>query len=202
MHRHHLDNYSQREGRLQRLPAAVKMIFAIGFVVVMVVVRPSVVVYAGAGVVIVALAAISNVPAGFIVKRLLLLEPFVLGVAVMALFRPGGAGAFAAVVARTSLCILMLILLANTTPFSEILAVLRRARVPGLMVTTLALMHRYLFVLREEAIRMHRARTSRTFARRRRGLWRMMATVISELFIRAVERSERIYAAMCARGWE
>jgi energy-coupling factor transporter transmembrane protein EcfT len=28
-----------------------------------------------------------------------------------------------------------------------------------------------------------------------------MATVISQLFIRSSERAERIYAAMCARGW-
>ena len=28
------------------------------------------------------------------------------------------------------------------------------------------------------------------------------ATVIGHLFIRSSERAERIYAAMCARGWQ
>jgi len=94
------------------------------------------------------------------------------------------------------------VLLANTTPFSELLPVLRRVRVPALLVTTLALMHRYLFVLADEAERMRRARAARSFTRGRHFAWRALATVAGRLFIRASERAERIYAAMCARGWQ
>jgi cobalt/nickel transport system permease protein len=75
-------------------------------------------------------------------------------------------------------------------------------RVPGLLITTIALMHRYLFVLADEAERMRRARASRTFARRRRFHWHTLASVAGQLFIRASERAERIYDAMCARGWK
>jgi cobalt/nickel transport system permease protein len=75
-------------------------------------------------------------------------------------------------------------------------------RVPALLVTTLALMHRYLFVLLDESERMRRARSSRTFWRQRRARWRMLGTVVGQLFVRASERAERIYAAMCARGWK
>jgi cobalt/nickel transport system permease protein len=74
--------------------------------------------------------------------------------------------------------------------------------VPGLLVTTLALMHRYLFVLANEMERMRRARLSRTFTRRRRVRWQTLATVVGQLFVRASERAERIYDAMCARGWK
>jgi cobalt/nickel transport system permease protein len=94
-----------------------------------------------------------------------------------------------------------MLLLANTTPFSDLLRVLKRLHVPALLVTTLALMYRYLFVLIDEAQRMKRARTSRTFSSKRSWTWHMSATVISQLFIRASERAERIYDAMCARGW-
>jgi cobalt/nickel transport system permease protein len=68
-------------------------------------------------------------------------------------------------------------------------------------VTTLALLYRYLFVLVDEAERMHRARLARTFDRRRVSVWRMLGTVVGQLFVRSSERAERIYAAMCARGW-
>jgi cobalt/nickel transport system permease protein len=73
--------------------------------------------------------------------------------------------------------------------------------VPGLLVTTLALMHRYLFVLNDEAGRMRRARACRTFERSRRCTWMVSAEVVGRLFVRASERAERIYLAMCARGW-
>jgi len=61
---------------------------------------------------------------------------------------------FLVITVRSSLCILTLILLSNTTPFSDLLDVLKRARVPALMVTTLALMYRYLFVLKDQSARM------------------------------------------------
>ena len=71
-----------------------------------------------------------------------------------------------------------------------------------MLITTIALMHRYLFVLVDESERMRRARASRTFTRGRRFHWHTLATVVGQLFIRASERAERIYDAMCARGWK
>ena len=120
----------------------------------------------------------------------------------MALFQPGGGRVFAELLVRSTLCVGVLVLLAATTPFAEMLGVLRRVRVPGLMVTTLMLMHRYLYVLVEESGRMRTARACRTFGRPGRGqAWRGLAGTLSNLFVRASTRSERIYAAMCSRGW-
>ena len=53
-----------------------------------------------------------------------------------------------------------------------------------------------------EAHRMKRARMSRTFTPQRRRTWQAMASVVGQLFVRASERAERIYGAMCARGWK
>jgi cobalt/nickel transport system permease protein len=94
------------------------------------------------------------------------------------------------------------VLLSSTTRFSAILRVLWGIRVPTLLVTTLALMHRYLFVLVDETGCMVRARRSRTFTHDRASAWRSSASVIAHLFVRSSERAERIYAAMCARGWK
>ncbi len=63
------------------------------------------------------------------------------------------------------------------------------------------LMHRYLFVLGHEAHRMNRARACRTFRNTRRFQWQSLSTVIGQLFIRSADRADRVYAAMCARGW-
>jgi len=94
------------------------------------------------------------------------------------------------------------ILLNSTTRFTDLLQVFRRLRVPALLVATLALMHRYLFVLAAETVRLRRARRSRTYAAGRWAGWQLTATIAAQLFVRTSERAERVYAAMCARGWK
>ncbi len=72
---------------------------------------------------------------------------------------------------------------------------------PRLLVTVLALLYRYLFVILEESGRLARARRCRTFSRGRGAAWGSSAEIIARLFVRTSERAERVYAAMCARGW-
>ena len=109
---------------------------------------------------------------------------------------------FLSAIVKSNLCILTLLLLTWTTPFHELLQQLRRWHFPVIMLTTLALMYRYLPVLGEETRRMSRARASRTFSRRRWSSWSSLAEILGQLFIRTADRAERIYLAMCARGWK
>lgn len=158
--------------------------------------------FVGVAVLLLLVITLSRISPIFLLKRILALSPFVLGVALVNAFQPAARGHWLGVTARSGLCLLTVILVSNTTPFSQVLRVLKRVHVPGLLITTIALMHRYLFVLADEAERMRRARLSRTFTRERRFQWRSLSTVLGQLFVRASERAERIYDAMCARGWK
>ena len=198
-----LDRWSRLDSPIHRLPAGVKLPAALGLVVLVVALpRASWRAFLGIAVLLIGVAVLSRIPIRFIAWRLLTLEPLALGVAGLALFQPDGGRIFATLLAKTTLCLFTMILLSNTTPFSALLAVMRRARIPALLVSTLALMYRYLFVLTDEAQRMRRARMSRTFRPGRWWTWRILATVIGQLFVRSTERAERIYAAMAARGWK
>jgi cobalt/nickel transport system permease protein len=198
-----LDRYSRLHSPVHRLPAAAKLLAALTLVVAVLLTAQSRAIFLAAeAALVLVVAAFTRIPWRFLARRLILLEPFVLGVAVLALFQPGGWRLFAFLVAKCTLCLLVMVLLSNTTPFSELLRVLKAVHMPGLLVTTLSLMYRYLFVLVDETQRMKRARQSRTFTPHRKRAWRTMATVISQLFIRASERAERIYGAMCSRGWK
>lgn len=137
----------------------------------------------------------------FLLKRWLYLSPFVLAAGITQYVQSGNGLAWLGIAIRSGLCVTTVIVLIKTTPFSAILQTLRRARVPGLLVTTMVLMQRYLFVLSDEAMRMRRARASRTFRRGRRIEWHALSSVVGQLFLRASDRAERIYQAMCARGW-
>ncbi|MGA2662765.1 MAG: CbiQ family ECF transporter T component [Verrucomicrobiota bacterium] len=143
----------------------------------------------------------SRMPLRYTLRRLLPAQTFILGIALLSLFSPSARPGFPATVTKSNLCILALLVLGWTTPFPELLQALRRLRLPSVMLTTLALMCRYLPVLAEEARRMERARASRTFSRKRRIAWQNLGAILGRLFVRAVGRAERIYLAMCARGW-
>jgi cobalt/nickel transport system permease protein len=112
------------------------------------------------------------------------------------------------IAAKSWLSIQVALLLAYTTRFSELIEALRGLRVPGLVVETVSFMYRYLAVMGDEAARLNRARQSRSASVEGRSggslRWRAEVTgsMVGSLFIRSYERSERIYAAMLARGFE
>jgi cobalt/nickel transport system permease protein len=157
--------------------------------------------YAGVAAALAAATALARVPLRRFLRRLLAVEPFALGAALLSLLPPGGPAAFAALLVRSTLCLGILVLFSLTTPFTAVLSALRRLRVPALLVTTLALTHRYLFVLLAESSRLRRARRARTLRPGRRFAWRAAASVAGRLFVRCSERAERIFSAMRARGF-
>jgi len=196
-------HHSHRDSLVARLPAGLKLGLALVIIVGTVLAPPQAMGwFLGVALLLLVAVVLSRIPLLFLLKRLAWLSPLVLGVALVNALQPAARGSWLTVAARSAICLLTIMLVSNTTPFSRILRVLKSARVPGLLITTLALMHRYLFVLVEEAERMRRARASRTFTPRRGARWQTLSTVVGQLFVRASERAERIYDAMCARGWK
>ena len=203
MHHDYLDRFSRLDSPVHRVPAWLKLACALSLLLITILIPMSRAALFGVlAALLIVIAVASRLPLLPLAGRLLMLEPFVLGVALLSLFQPGGVAIFLRLVARGSLCLFTVLLLSSTTPFSEILTVFRKMRVPAILITMLALMYRYIFVLVDEAERMSRARASRTFRRDRSHMWRARGDVIGRLFVRSTERAERIYAAMCARGWK
>ena len=88
------------------------------------------------------------------------------------------------------------------------LRALRAVRVPSILVTIVSMTYRYLFVLADEAHRMLRARQSRSASAGGQSggsiAWRGRVTgnMAGSLFVRSLDRSDRIYQAMLARGYD
>jgi cobalt/nickel transport system permease protein len=128
----------------------------------------------------------------------------------MALSREG-LERFLSIAFKSWISIQVAILLATTTPFPEILRAMRALRLPRLFVAIVGLMWRYLFVIVDEVLRLMRARSSRSGHSHQPGLrpggtilWRARVTggMAGSLFLRSIERSDRIYNAMLARGYD
>ena len=184
-----LDRFSRIDSPIHRIRTHVKIVALIVMLLVIAATPLSYpIVFACAGVLLVSVAVLSRVPPTFLLRRMFLLQP-------------GGLAIFTRVLVKSTLCIATALLFSATTPYVDLLQTLRTWKVPSLLITMLALMYRYIFVLFDELGRMQRARTSRTFVHKRILVWQSLATIVAQLFIRSTERAERIYAAMCARGW-
>ena len=127
-----------------------------------------------------------------------------------------GGQRFANLAVKSWLSVQAAIVLASSTPFPDLLLAMRAVRIPRLLVAMFGLMWRYLFVVADEALRLMRARAARSgLARRpphsagrmRPGgslAWRarIAGGMAGSLFLRAVDRSDRIYVAMLSRGYD
>jgi cobalt/nickel transport system permease protein len=158
--------------------------------------------YSVIAIILIIISLVSRIPLRTLSKRLLIVEPFIIGLALFALLQKKGLLMFVTILTKSTICLFCMILLNSTTRFSDLLRVLQHCHVPSVFITILMLMYRYLFVLFDEMSRMSRARQSRTFTKRRAKVWQMVATTAGHLFVRASKKAERIYMAMCARGWQ
>jgi len=115
-----------------------------------------------------------------------------------------GLEALGAILAKGWLSLWMSALLVAVTPLPDLQRALDALGMPAILSSTIALMLRYLFVLGEEALRLQAAREARSVGRGRNVFWRarVVGGMVGSLWIRSLERAERIYAAMIARGYD
>lgn len=222
-----LDRYLPRESGIHALDARVKFVLTVGFILAV-----SLLPVGSFLALAIAWLAVALVSAGAKLgpfrpaRGAFFALPFVLAAFPLVFTRPGrellelslgpfslqvtaeGLAAFATIAGKSWVSVQAALLLAYTTPFHDLIDALRALHVPRLFVTTVSFMYRYLAVLSDEAARMLRARAARSadFGPRSGGTLRWRATVagriVGALFIRAYERSERVYQAMLARGFD
>ena len=204
MHHSFSDEFASLDSFLSRMPVRFKIISCLVLVISVVLMPISIkyffVLYA---LFTAYLIFVSRIPLLFFLRRLLTVLPFVLLVAVSVPFiKNDGWVVFINCLVRAVLIILTLILLIQTTRFSRLLNALAEFKVPELIIKLLSFMYRYLFVVEDEALRKKRALDLRSAGRRDWAMAKSTANMLGSLFVHAYERAERIYLAMCARGYE
>lgn len=220
---------SEREGPALRLDARTKVMLALGLLLgINLTPAQAWPAYLGYGLLLALAVLLARIPLRRMLARSLLALPFVLLAAAGVPFTREGTPVWTAslgkwqftltdtglwrvgaILMRAWLSLGAAIILALTTPFAELARALGGLGVPQVLTATMLLMYRYLSVLVEEARRLIRAREARSgeLALGRGGgklAWRARVTgqMIGTLFLRTYERSERIYQAMLARGFD
>jgi cobalt/nickel transport system permease protein len=119
------------------------------------------------------------------------------GVLAITAWLSGNGAAAILLLAKSYLSIVAVLAFNAVTPAPEWIAALRAWRVPAALVEVLQFLHRYLWVVSDEARRMRTAATARGGFR-----FDSAAAAIGVLFARSWARGERVHRAMVARGYE
>lgn len=215
------EEVARREGFLQRLDSRVKLGSFVALILAVAVAR-SPVTLALVTIALIAAAAASRVPAGFIVKRVWLLVAVFAGVMALpatlsavtpgpvalplpfglAITRTGLRGA-SLLVLRASASATLAAVLTLTTRWDRLLASAQGAGLPPAFVAVIDLAYRYLFVLMAAALETFEARKARTVGALRLSQNQgFVAAVAGATLAKAKVMSDEVHAAMVARGYD
>ena len=218
----YIDEHSSIDSYIHRLDPRIKIIALFAFILFVIFTRPtSLIAFALYGALIAVLILLSKIPVGFILKRSLVIIPFVLMAAIfIPFFKKGevaggysfgtlkltvtydGLMIFWNILVKAYLCILSMILLVTSTKLSDFLKALEKLRFPSVFVIILSFMYRYIFVVQDELMKMRQAKEARSIGGSRWFHVKVLANMIGVLFMRTYERGESVYLAMCSRGFD
>ena len=193
-----------QDSPVHRLDPRVKIIGLIGLVVV------SVSLPAGAWYAFGALAAIlvglvvaARLSPRHVLRRMTIEVPFLAAAAILPFTTPDGAVLGLTVGAKVTIGVLGMVILSSTTPFPRLLRGFELLRTPRLIVVIVSFMWRYLHVLGEQVSNMQTARAARGYSARY--FWQAAGStgsLVAALFVRSLDRGERVYLAMTSRGYD
>jgi cobalt/nickel transport system permease protein len=208
-----LDLLAAQASGIHRLDARAKVVVVIAFVVcVMSFGRHAVASLLPCFAFPVLLAVWARLPMALMARKVAMVLPIALVIALPnvyfdrhAVVEVAGAGisggwvSALSIVLRALLAAAAALVLVAVTGFPSVCGALERLGMPNVLAVQLLLLYRYLTLLGEEALRM-------TTARELRGGGRPMSirgygVLVGRLFLRTWDRAERIYRAMCARGF-
>ncbi len=216
MHHENIDRFAQGDSLMHRLDPRAKLVTMLFFLFVVI----SVPRYEVPGlfpflVYPVLLLTASGIPMGYVAKHILLVSPFIVFLIIFApifdrvpVFTWNGITITTGVLAMFNILMKFIItisltlFLISTTRFDRLLKGLLQMKFPRIIVMQLSFLYRYLFLLIDEAHRMKMARDSRSYGSSPYHLRiRTVGNMIGVLFLKTLERAEKVYAAMMARGF-
>lgn len=112
-----------------------------------------------------------------------------------------GVAAAATLLARGLAGTAALLVLATTTPMVDLIAALRRARMPDACIEVASLVYRMLFVLLESVRTITEAQSARLGYGTRRATLRSSAALTGAVLLRSWERARRLEEGLAGRGY-
>ena len=210
----HLDELGRRDSPLHRLDARAKILAALVFIVlVMSFPRYEIAALMPFALFPAVLLTVGRLPARRLLRQVLYAAPFALAVALcnpvfdrQPVALGGGptiaAGwlSFASIMVRFGLTVSVALALVACTGVHRLCAGLVQLGLPRVFAVQVLFLYRYLFVIAAEAGRLRRSLELRAAGRRALRL-RVYGALVGHLLLRSLDRAQRVYRAMLARGF-
>ena len=208
-----LDDLAQQETVIHKLHPLIKLLTTVGFLTVVISFgRHEIGGLLPLFLYPVMVFALAEIPVKPILLRILLVSPFIIGIGILnPFFDPKiymlgereisrGWVTFLSILLKSGLTVTAALLLIATTGMDRLAGALRMLKVPRIFVLQLLLTYRYIAVLMEEVARTLRAYSLRAPEQKgiNRSAWGSLA---GQLILRTFDRAQRIYEAMCLRGF-
>ena len=215
MRHHFIDRYSDLNSPVHRLDPRVKILLAFLGILIVVSEPPGrLLPFAFYGGLLLVVLLLSRLPFAFLLKRYLILSPFIVMASVfypVSLYFAEETQAIAfhqetievalSIFLKASLSLFLLIWLISVERFHILLLGLRKLKMPKLVGTISILMYSYIFVFWDEALKTTRARESRTPGKLQRNKLRTYANQMAMILLHSWERSKTLHHAMLSRGF-
>jgi cobalt/nickel transport system permease protein len=205
---HHvvLDRWSRGASALHRRDARAKTVAVLFLLVALATAHRSFLLLSACYLAILAAAIVeAGLPLGASLKRATAVLPFTIVFAAISL-ASGEPLRAVALIGKSYLSALAVLLLVSTTPMPELLRGLEGMGVPRYLLMVVQFLYRYLFVISEEAQHMRAAVQSKSGSIRRTlfhsSKFSAAAGVLGVLFARSYAHAEGIHQAMLARGFQ
>lgn len=210
-----MDELGRMDSPIHRLDARAQLVTTFGFIlVVMSYSRYEVAALMPLFIYPVILAVMGRLPVMCLFQKIAIAAPFALFVGIFnpwldhhveAMIGPypvtGGWLSFVSIMLRFVLTAGAAIILVACTGIHRLCEGAARMGVPRVFVVQLMFLYRYFFVIGDEGNRMARGVRMRATGTRALGL-RMYGMLVGQMLIRAMDRAQRIYRTMVARGFE
>lgn len=194
------DKYSHINSPVHKVNPVLKLILFLSIGIFLNIISFQTGIYIIIGFIILVITYLSKVPLIFILKRTLVILPFVVLIALTNFFSKFSENTvFYKTFLNAYIMITLLILFTQTTKFTEMLKSLSYLRFPKLILVLLSFIYRYFFILIDEAEKMIYSAKIRTH---KRPNIRTLSTMIGVLFVKSYDRSERVYWSMLLRGFD
>lgn len=209
----HLDELSRQKNLINDMHPLVKLILTLGYICVLasfdryeiisilpLLLYPMIVII------------ICDVPLGYLIKRVLVVEPFIIVAGILNPFFDkniieiggfefsSGWLTFISLIIKSTLMVTAGLLLVATTGIDDIASALRLMKIPSIFVLLFLLTYRYIFVLIDEASRLLKAYALRAPGQKGVKI-KVWGSMVGQLLIRTYNRAQTIYQSMILKGY-
>ena len=147
---------------------------------------------------------LGKVPVKFIFKKVLFVLPIIIGLSAINLIIDFSYSEIYFSVLLLFKCIFTLIgalLLMVTTGINNLAFGLKKLKIPNILIMQILMLHRYIILMMEECYKVKSAYELRTL-REKTMTMKDYGQIVGQMFLRTLDKSEKVYEAMKLRGFE